>query len=85
MQCDREAFERHFTATAYVVSGEKTLLIWHIGLRMWLPPGGHCEPNEDPVEAAVREAGRKLDSPSTVSNPPTLLRSIHRECSLPPQ
>lgn len=23
---------------------------------MWLPPGGHCEANEDPATAAVREA-----------------------------
>lgn len=49
-------FERHHTATAYVVSKGRTLLLWHRGLRMWLPPGGHCEANEDPVETAVREA-----------------------------
>jgi ADP-ribose pyrophosphatase YjhB (NUDIX family) len=48
--------ERHHTATAYVVAGERTLLIWHRNLGMWLPPGGHCELNEDPVSAAVREA-----------------------------
>lgn len=23
---------------------------------MWLPPGGHIEPNEDPVQAVLREA-----------------------------
>jgi 8-oxo-dGTP pyrophosphatase MutT (NUDIX family) len=22
---------------------------------MWLPPGGHCEPDEDPVQAVLRE------------------------------
>jgi 8-oxo-dGTP pyrophosphatase MutT (NUDIX family) len=49
-------FERHHTATAYVVARARTLLLWHSKLRMWLPPGGHCEPNEDPVEAALREA-----------------------------
>lgn len=49
-------FERHHTATAYVVSQGKTLLLWHPHLRMWLPPGGHLEPGEDPVQAAVREA-----------------------------
>lgn len=48
--------ERHFTATAYVVARGKTLLLWHSRLRMWLPPGGHCEPNEDPVQAACRES-----------------------------
>lgn len=48
--------ERHHTATAYIVAGGRTLLIWHRHLRMWLPPGGHCEPNEHPVAAALREA-----------------------------
>jgi len=48
--------ERHHTATAYVVSDGRTLLLWHEKLRMWLPPGGHCELNEDPVQAALREA-----------------------------
>ncbi|MFN0094763.1 MAG: NUDIX hydrolase [Dehalococcoidia bacterium] len=47
--------ERHFTATAYIVADGKTLLIWHRKIGMWLPAGGHCEPNEDPVQAALRE------------------------------
>ena len=49
-------FERHHTATAYVSSGKRTLLLWHHNLEMWLPPGGHLEANEDPVQAAIREA-----------------------------
>lgn len=49
-------FERHHTATAYVSSGKRTLLLWHHKLKMWLPPGGHLEANEDPVQAAIREA-----------------------------
>ena len=49
-------FERHHTATAYIVSDRRTLLLWHSKLRMWLPPGGHLEPNEDPVQGALREA-----------------------------
>lgn len=47
---------RHHTATAYVVARGRTLLLWHARLGMWLPPGGHCDPNETPVEAAIREA-----------------------------
>ena len=46
---------RHFTATAFVVRGDSTLLHWHKGLRQWMPPGGHIEENETPVEAALRE------------------------------
>lgn len=67
------SFERHFTATAYVVARGRTLLLWHAGLRMWLPPGGHCEPNEDPVEAACREALEESGLEVAVIPPPDLL------------
>ena len=33
-----------------------TLLHWHRKVGLWLPPGGHIEPNEDPMQAASREA-----------------------------
>ena len=47
--------KRHFTATAFVVRGDATLLHWHKRLGQWMPPGGHIEPNELPTEAALRE------------------------------
>lgn len=46
---------RHFTATAFVVEGSRTLLHWHKRLQQWMPPGGHIEENEDPVQAVLRE------------------------------
>ena len=46
---------RHFTATAFVVDGSRTLLHWHRRLQQWMPPGGHVELNEDPVQAVLRE------------------------------
>ncbi len=46
---------KHFTATAFVVRGEETLLHWHRRLAQWMPPGGHIEPDEEPAEAALRE------------------------------
>jgi 8-oxo-dGTP pyrophosphatase MutT (NUDIX family) len=46
--------ERHFTVSGFLSHGGRTALHWHrIGL--WLPPGGHIEPNEDPIEAVLRE------------------------------
>ncbi|HEY4526876.1 MAG TPA: NUDIX domain-containing protein [Candidatus Paceibacterota bacterium] len=45
-----------FTASVYVVFEGKVLLHMHKIHKMWLPPGGHIELDEDPVEAAVREA-----------------------------
>jgi len=47
--------EKHFTVTGFVVHGNQTLLLWHPLLKMWVPPGGHVEPNEDPQEAVLRE------------------------------
>jgi 8-oxo-dGTP pyrophosphatase MutT (NUDIX family) len=38
-----------------VVDRVRVLLALHRKLSMWLPPGGHIEPNELPDEAAVRE------------------------------
>ena len=46
---------RHFTSTGFVVQDGATLLHWHPKLAMWLPPGGHVEENEDPVQAVLRE------------------------------
>ena len=46
---------RHFTVSGFVVEGDRTLLHWHKRLQMWLPPGGHIDADEDPVQAVVRE------------------------------
>ena len=46
---------RHFTATGFVVHKDATLLHWHEKVQEWLPPGGHVEPNEDLVQATLRE------------------------------
>lgn len=48
--------ERHFTATAYIIKEDRTLLHYHKKLKKWLPPGGHVEVNETPPECAKREA-----------------------------
>ena len=45
-----------FTASVYIVFNGKVLLHKHKILHVWLPPGGHIEIDEDPNEAAVREA-----------------------------
>ncbi|WP_322796130.1 NUDIX hydrolase [Tepidiforma sp.] len=78
-----DGVERHHTATAYIVAGGRTLLLWHRGLRMWLPPGGHLEPNEDPVQGALREAREEAGLEVAVIPPPGLLR-VERPLVLPP-
>ena len=47
--------ERHFTVSGFVVEGDRTLLHWHQKLQLWLPPGGHIDPNEDMTQAVIRE------------------------------
>ena len=49
------AFRRHFTASAFVVEAGRVLLLLHARKGLWLPPGGHVEPDESPDRAACRE------------------------------
>lgn len=47
---------RHLTASAIVLDDQqRVLLIHHNKLGRWLYPGGHLDPNEDPLQAAQRE------------------------------
>jgi ADP-ribose pyrophosphatase YjhB (NUDIX family) len=48
--------ERHFTVSGFVCNEHATLLHWHQKLQLWLPPGGHIDPDEDMVQAVLREA-----------------------------
>ena len=45
-----------FTVAIFVVHDGKILLIHHRQLNHWLPLGGHIELDEDPEQAALREA-----------------------------
>lgn len=47
----------HVTGSAFVVDPavRRTLLVHHRKLGKWLQPGGHCEPGETSMDAAVRE------------------------------
>jgi 8-oxo-dGTP pyrophosphatase MutT (NUDIX family) len=49
------ATTRDFTVAVFVVQSDRVILHRHRKLGIWLPPGGHIEPNELPDEAAVRE------------------------------
>lgn len=47
--------QRHFTASAVVVSPAGVLLHLHKRLGLWLQPGGHIDPGEWPPDGALRE------------------------------
>ena len=45
-----------FTVAIFIVQAGKVLLVHHRKLNKWLPLGGHIELDEDPEQAALREA-----------------------------
>jgi len=49
---------KHYTASVVILTDTapaKTLLIHHRKYDKWMPPGGHQDTHENPVEAAIRE------------------------------
>src|ERR1017187_6153821 len=62
-----------FTVAIFVVHDGKILLIHHRKLDKWLPLGGHIELDEDPEQAALREAKEEsgLDVELLGDRPPT--------------
>jgi len=45
-----------FAADTFIVNGDAVLLRMHDKYKTWFAPGGHVELDEDPSEAAIREA-----------------------------
>src|SRR5687767_9813032 len=45
-----------FTVAVFIVQDARVLLVHHRKLNKWLPIGGHIELEEDPEQAALREA-----------------------------
>ena len=64
--------EKHFAATAYIVSkiGRelKVLLHRHKKLNIWIGVGGHVEKGEDPEQTVVREIKEETDLEITIVN-----------------
>jgi 8-oxo-dGTP pyrophosphatase MutT (NUDIX family) len=62
-----------FTVAIFVVHEGRVLLIHHRKLDKWLPLGGHIELDEDPEQAALREAREEsgLDVELLGERPPT--------------
>jgi len=62
-----------FTVAIFIVHDEKVLLIHHRKLDKWLPLGGHIELDEDPEQAALREAKEEsgIDVELLGERPPT--------------
>ena len=62
-----------FTVAVFIVENGKVLLVHHRKLDKWLPIGGHIELDEDPEQAALREAQEEsgFDVELVGDRPPT--------------
>src|SRR5580698_3981938 len=62
-----------FTVAIFVVHAARVLIIHHRKLDKWLPLGGHIELDEEPEQAALREAKEEsgLDVELLGERPPT--------------
>jgi 8-oxo-dGTP diphosphatase len=71
---------RHLTVTGFLVADDYLALHWHLKVEAWLPPGGHVEPNEDPIQAVLREIREETGLDSTV-----IPMGAHLPFDYPPQ
>jgi len=62
---------KHLVAYFAVVDADRILLVDHKNAQMWLPPGGHVEPNEHPRQTVAREIQEELGfaSPHRIGAP----------------
>lgn len=60
---DDEADLTHVTASAIVTGARGVVLHLHKRMGIWLQPGGHVDPDEEPADAALREAREETGLP----------------------
>jgi 8-oxo-dGTP diphosphatase len=76
---------RHLTATGFVVDGGRVLLHWHRKNCLWLPFGGHIEPNEDPVQTVLREIEEECGLRTELLTQPETLGVTNLPVLAPPE
>ncbi|MDJ1138838.1 NUDIX hydrolase [Marinicella marina] len=51
---------KHLVSYFVLIDGDFVLLVDHINAQLWLPTGGHVNPDEHPRDCALREAKEEL-------------------------
>ncbi|VAW46706.1 hypothetical protein MNBD_GAMMA02-1257 [hydrothermal vent metagenome] len=52
---------KHLVVYFVLIDTDSVLLVNHIAAQLWLPPGGHVEPNEHPLLSVRRECLEELN------------------------
>lgn len=75
----RSNLSGHITGSAFVVdvAESKALLIHHAALGIWIQPGGHVDPGERPVDAALRETLEETGVAGKLLSPQIFDMDIH--------
>ena len=74
---------REFLSTVFIVNKGKVLLNFNNKCKIWVPVGGHIEPNELPCTSVIREAKEEtgldieLISPDDKSKSGNLVQPVH--------
>ncbi len=73
------------TVAGYIFNGDKVLLIHHAKLDLWLPVGGHIDPNETPDMALVREIKEEVNLDVSILGKSNVseVGNVRRNCALP--
>lgn len=58
---------KHLVSYFVIVDGDFILLVDHINAELWLPTGGHVEPDEHPRTTVAREAQEELAINASIS------------------
>ncbi len=79
---------KHATVSVYILSDgqpRKALLLHHRKHSVWMPPGGHQETHENPLEAAIRETIEETGLDITPYLPKSRRASDHAQYLPAPQ